>query len=237
MSRSKIDFKKAVLLSLLLSIIFYIFGIMVGIFFGGEVMESFSHMFSNFTYNFTYIKKEIQRVLGDVEDMKFLLLSEILSEDKKCIVLENVLNEIDKVLVDYCNMLPRRLEEYELSDKIPTQYFETKEEYQKLLIDRWLLAESFRKCNNNTVIILYFYKPKCEICVEQGKEMDKIIEYLKEKGYRVFGHTLDITQKNKILEIIKKTYNITDAPSFILNDTVFPNFTTFETVKVYLQKT
>ncbi|MEM0481124.1 MAG: hypothetical protein QXQ14_03015 [Candidatus Aenigmatarchaeota archaeon] len=225
-------FKKILILSLVFSIITYLIGLITGIKYGNEILKTFQ-----FQNNFSIIKNEIENLYKKIDSIKFIAFTEFLDENEKCKILQYLLQESEKVLEKYYKTLPYRLEEYELQENLPSYYLDAKSEYQKLLIDRWLISKTYEKCNNNSISILYFYKPKCYICVKQGEEMDKISNYLKEKGYIVFINTLDITFSEPSLEIIKKIYNISDAPSFIIKNLSFSNFTSFETFKLYFEKT
>ena len=222
------DLKKFLIISLVFSLLFYIFGIITGILFGNEILK----IIEKRNENISKLIDEIRKLNDEFEKSKLLFLS-----SQKCKIIKNFLEDIDNILLKYYSFLPYRLEEYELQE-VPQWYLELKNEYNRLQLNSWIIAKEYENCEKNFTTILYFYKPKCLECIKQGEEIDKIRDYLKENfkmNVKVF--TLDINFENPTLKIIKKIYNVTDAPSFIIKDVSFKNFTSFDTfLSLFLQK-
>jgi hypothetical protein len=216
--------KKLILFSLIFSIIFYILGIITGIIFGNEIIK----VLEKRNENITMLINEIRRFNEELERIKILLLSQ-----EKCKIIKNFLEEEEKLLQKFYSILPYRLEEFEF-EEVPNWYLELKKEYMKLELNTWVIAKEYESCKEDFITILYFYKPKCFKCIKQGKELDKIRDYL-QKEYEVKIFTVDINLSNSILSIIKKIYNINDAPSFIFKNITFSNFTSFDEFLSFFQ--
>jgi hypothetical protein len=216
--------KKLIFFSLIFSAIFYILGIITGIIFENEIIK----MIERRNENITMLINEIKRFNEEFEKVKLLLLTQ-----EKCKIIKNFLEEEEKLLQRFYSILPYRLEEFEFGE-IPDWYLDLKKEYIKLQLNTWTIAKEYESCEKNFITILYFYKPKCFECIKQGEELDKIRNYL-QKEYEVKIFTIDLNFSNSILSVIKKIYNINDAPSFIFRNITFSNFTSFEKFLTFFQ--
>jgi hypothetical protein len=216
--------KKLILFSLIFSTLFYILGIITGIIFGNEIIK----VLEKRNENITILINEIKRFNEELERVKLLLLSQ-----EKCEVIKNFLEEEEKLLQNFYSILPYRLEEFEFGE-VPKWYSDLKKEYMKLELNTWIIAKEYESCKEDFITILYFYKPKCFECIKQGEELDKIRNYLQKK-YEVKIFTVDINFSSSILSIIKKIYNINDAPSFIFKNITFSNFTSFDEFLSFFQ--
>jgi len=224
------EFKRLVVISLIISLVLYFLGLFTGLRYGNEIGKIFESRSNELVV-------EIKRVSNELDELRILSLSNFLSEEDKCQLIESMFEKTKKVKEGYYKILPYRLEEYELEKDLPQQYLETKVSYQELQLKEWLLVMNLRTCNEKIIPILYFYKQQCGLCVRQGEEMDKIRDFLKEKGFIPMIYTVDLNFSSPILTFLKKRYNISDAPSFIFLNTTFSNFTDFETFKSYFEKT
>jgi hypothetical protein len=216
--------KKFLLFSLIFSAIFYVLGIITGIIFGNEIVK----IVEKRNENITILINEMKNFSEEFEKIKLLFLSQ-----EKCKVIKNFFEEEEKLLQRYYSILPYRLEEFELKE-VPKWYLDLKKEYTKLQLNTWIIAKEYESCEKNFIPILYFYKPNCYDCIKQGEEIDKIRDYLKKK-YEVKIFTVDLNFSDPILSIIKKIYNITDAPSFIFKNITFSNFTSFDEFLLFFQ--
>jgi hypothetical protein len=216
--------KKLILFSLIFSAIFYILGIITGIIFGNEIVK----IVEKRNENITMLINEIKNFSEEFEKIKLLFFSQ-----EKCKIIKNFFEEEEKLLQKYYSLLPYRLEEFELKG-VPKWYLDLKKEYMKLQLNTWIIAKEYESCEKNFIPILYFYKPNCYDCIKQGEEMDKIRDYLKEK-YEVKIFTVDLSFSDPILSIIKKIYNIADAPSFIFRNITFNNFISFDEFLSFFQ--
>jgi hypothetical protein len=226
----KKELKKLILVSFIVSASLYFLGLLTGLRYGGEISKIFEDKSSKLAI-------EIKKVSNELDELRILSLSNFLSEEEKCELLKNILEKSKSLKEEYYKILPSRLEEYEMRENLPTRYLEIKSNYQELQLKEWLLVMNFKSCNEKTIPILYFYKPGCALCIKQGEEMDKIRDFLKEKGYLPFVYTIDVNYQSPILSFMKKIYNISDAPSFVFYNTSFTGFTSFDIFKSYFDKT
>jgi glutaredoxin len=92
-----------------------------------------------------------------------------------------------------------------------------KKNYIISLIQLWSYWELFKKnCNSSVNTILYFYAIKnCNDCQAQGF----VLSYLKEKyPDEIMVFALDKDEDLYSLNLIKNVYNITTAPTLIINN-------------------
>lgn len=85
------------------------------------------------------------------------------------------------------------------------------------LIQLWSYWELFKKnCNSSVNTVLYFYAIKnCDDCQAQGF----VLSYLKEKyPDKIMTFALDKDEDLYSLNLIKNTYNVTIAPTLIINN-------------------
>jgi hypothetical protein len=226
----KKELKKLILASFIVSTSLYFLGLLTGLRYGSEISKIFESKSNK-------LATEIEKVSSELDELRILSLSNFLSEKEKCELLENILYKTKNLKEEYYKSLPSRLEEYEMRENLPTQYLEIKSNYQELQLKEWLLVMNFKSCNEKIIPILYFYKPGCALCVKQGEEMDKIRDFLMEKGYLPFVYTIDVNYQSPILSFMKRIYNLSDAPSFVFYNTSFTGFTSFDTFKSYFDKT
>lgn len=179
---------------------------------------------------------EIKKVSSELDELRILSLSNFLSEEDKCRLIESIFEKTKRVKEEYYKILPLRLEEYELRKNLPREYLDIKMNYQELQLKEWLLVMNLRVCNEKIAPILYFFKPECSLCVKQGEEMDRIRDFLKERGFTPLIYTIDINFQSPVLTFLKEKYNVSDAPSFIFINTPFLSFTDSKSFKSYFEK-
>jgi len=108
-----------------------------------------------------------------------------------------------------------------IKDSNKESYTEIKRDYLLVQIRYWLLNQKIKlNCKSDQVSVLYFYSN--DDCIECGAQ-GTILTYLKEKlGDRlmVFSLDSDFTEE-PVVNIIKKSYNITQVPSIVVEDKTF----------------
>ena len=98
-----------------------------------------------------------------------------------------------------------------------------KQYYSLLELRHWLYMNKLNKeCNQTNVLILYFYSNlgDCAQCEEQGY----VLSYLHDKYANLMVYSFDINMDNIALDTIKSRFEITSAPSLVVNDLVFKGF-------------
>lgn len=198
---------KALILSLIFSAVFYIFGIITG-------LKIFEYFYSENYLNQKYLE-EMRKLRSEIENY---------IAKKDCEFIKNYLENVKKEIQAYREILPFRIEN---SSNI---YSQVLVEYYKVQVLAWEVGKDYEKCNPNYKTILYFIDEKCDLCIKQGEELDKIRDYLISKGINVDIFAVGIKTNYALLDKIKKEFNISSAPSFIFNSRTF-NFTTFEDFK------
>jgi glutaredoxin len=95
--------------------------------------------------------------------------------------------------------------------------FTIKRQYIINLIQLWSYWELFKKnCNSSVNTVLYFYAIKnCDDCQAQGF----VLSFLKEKyPDNIMTFALDKDEDLYSLNLIKNVYNVTKAPTLIINN-------------------
>lgn len=103
---------------------------------------------------------------------------------------------------------------------------ELKKPYTLLMIQHYILIKKqIEECNNNYILILFFYSNKPEF-VEESKKQGYVLEYLAKKyGYdKIKIYSLDADLKLGVIDALKENYNITTTPTTIINDKVYVGF-------------
>ncbi len=125
-----------------------------------------------------------------------------------------------------------RLEGYNQDATLNKEDFDSlKREYTLAQLRYWLLARKTRDlCNMELSTILYFYstEEKCPECEQQAF----ILTYLKKRFKdRLLNFALDGDyDKEPMIQILKKTYDINQFPTIVVNDEKFEGLTDKDTV-------
>ncbi|MDP4012494.1 MAG: hypothetical protein Q8R00_02710 [Candidatus Nanoarchaeia archaeon] len=183
--------------ALFITILIFVIGLLIGLNLTNErikVSENFART---------------QKADYDSLQLQFLYL-----EKGSCSVLEKTLEQNINDLENQRS----KVEEY-LKDSSRDEFRLIEREYMLSELRYWLLAkEAKESCNSDTVSILYFYSDiegECNDCSAQGV----ILNYLKEKFKdRLLIFSLDINVEDSLLNILKKTENITVLPSLLVED-------------------
>jgi glutaredoxin len=92
-----------------------------------------------------------------------------------------------------------------------------KKQYMMSLIEFWSYLELYKKnCNSSVNTILYFYSiDDCNDCQAQGF----VLSYLKEEYPEdIMVFALDKNEDLYSMDLVKNVYNITEAPTLIINN-------------------
>ena len=119
-----------------------------------------------------------------------------------------------------------RLTEYQQDSKLNKKDFDfLKQEYVQAQVNYWLLAKKTKEiCNRDVVNILYFYSPseKCPQCDTQGFVLTYLKDLFKDK---VLVFSFDSSfEDEKIIDLLIKTYNVTEYPSVVVEDKLISGF-------------
>jgi hypothetical protein len=101
-------------------------------------------------------------------------------------------------------------------------FYAIKKQYILNLIQLWSYWELFKKnCNSSVNTVLYFYAVKnCNDCQAQGF----VLSFLKEKyPEKIMIFALDKDEELYSLNLVKNTYNVTIAPTIVINNEKYEN--------------
>lgn len=195
--------KKAYVFAAVLSLILYSIGIITGIFIQKQSQNSVEDKL-----------EQIQRSIENTQ-LEYLYISS-LGDKISCDSLKTLVDETTKNVWIIGDELVR-IEDSNMNQK----FIELKKEYSLLSIRAWILNNYFKvKCNSDDKIILYFYSIPCEQCITQGKILDDLRENELKGKLKVF--VLDINVDEPMVDLVKKTYNISNTPSLVVeNKTIY----------------
>jgi len=97
---------------------------------------------------------------------------------------------------------------------------ELEKDYSLLSVRAWILnSYVIEKCPEDKVVVLYFYSVPCPECIKQGNILDELREERFKDKLRVF--VLNVDSDESIVQVLKKTYNITETPSIVIGDSSY----------------
>lgn len=159
------------------------------------------------------IKLEFEKLRLSQHDteMEFILLSSF--GESSC---ETLKYELEKT-TSLASELGSKVTYYDTIElnKVP-EFYNLKREYILILIRYWFYWESFKEsCNSTANTILYFYSiENCSECQDQGY----ILSYFKDKyPDQVMTFSLDLNEDLYSLNLLKNYFNVTKAPTLIIN--------------------
>lgn len=151
--------------------------------------------------------------MRNVQETNSLLLDSL--DEKICPGLESYLNE----MLPEIENLAERVSYYERSADSKRfgikEYEDIKKDYNLLLIRYWIITNKLEKnCDKNIINIIYFYSnKKCDDCKDQGIYLDSI----KKQYPEIMIFALDKDLNLSTIDILAKSFNITEVPSLIIN--------------------
>src|SRR3989344_1811364 len=203
--------KRRYLIAMIITLAFFLVGIFIGSLLTDTRIKSVEESSSN------------QRMDFESLQTQYLFLS-FLNQQGNCKAVEETLNK------NILNLITtqERLENYEKQAKSNyNDFINLKRSYSLAEIKYWLLLKNTQNiCDRDVVTVLYFYDSdaNCPKCRTQGF----ILSYLKKIfNERLLIFSFDGEFKDEpIIEIIKKSYNITTYPSIVINDDSFSGLQT-----------
>ncbi|MEM2174441.1 MAG: hypothetical protein QXI58_02305 [Candidatus Micrarchaeia archaeon] len=171
---------------------------------------------------FQQISKDINLILTESESSKLISMYPSIFEMDKEKEREKFCKYLDfntKLQMDKSFRLVNLLKIYEQANLL-SDYEIIRKRYFLSNVELYYYTLSEKKyCNESNVsIILFFHysEKKCPECIVQGQILDKI----REKCSNVKIITLSIDLDIIPIELLKSRYNITDAPSLVIDDNI-----------------
>lgn len=166
------------------------------------------------------LAQKVNDITLDSESTRLILLYPTIFEEegnksKLCEIMNfNVRRQLDKGF-----QLVNLLKTYEKANLL-ADYELTRKRYFLSNIETWFYTTQIKRfCNDtDTSIILFFHtsETECPDCIVQGQILDSLRE--KCKNLRII--TLAIDLNIDVIELIKSQYNVTEAPSLILDNKI-----------------
>ena len=190
--------KNAYITAFLISIFLFLMGIMVGYFIQKSISQG--------------TDEKLNKLQNKIEDVQLQYIYLNIMNENDCdfgsILLDEATQElwnINKELTLFENKVSK--EDMEILEK----------KYFLLSAKAWILNSYISKhCEQDSLPILYFYSVPCKECEKQGEILDSIQNFEFKDKIRIF--VMNINSEEKIVQTIKKTYNITLTPTIIINE-------------------
>jgi thiol-disulfide isomerase/thioredoxin len=172
--------------------------------------------------------KALQRRLENVQ-LEYMYLS-TMGTEVKCDFLSVLVDDTTKEVWDIGQELVS-LQGQNSQEKVD----ELAKDYSLLSVRAWILNSYVNeKCKENKVTLLYFYSVPCKSCIEQGKILDELREKTFQNKIRIF--VLNVNYDETIVQILKKTYNITETPSIVIGSSTYTGLTDKEKLSEIIEK-
>lgn len=98
-----------------------------------------------------------------------------------------------------------------------------KEKFSLLQIRHWLIMKkSSERCGDNRTFMLYFYSNRgdCDRCKQQGT----VLTSLRRDREDTLVYYFDIHMDNPAMNTVKELYNVTAAPTLVINEETYKGF-------------
>ncbi len=181
----------------------------------------------------TGLEESIREMRITQEDTELEMSAIGLMGRKSCSVLLGQINRI----VPKATELGEKLEFYEARERFQDpSYPLLKKEYTLTLIKHWLFVKTSKEeCGYDYVPILYFYSNRdCADCIRQGS----ILSYLKgQNADKIMVFAIDSDQQMNTIALLKEVYNVTSAPSIVIEDIMHPGLKSLYDMKALLNIT
>jgi len=187
----------------IMSFIIYLSGIFTGFYIQRSTIE--------------YTEQRIQSLQRRLENvqLEYMYLS-TMGKDVSCNLLSVLVDETNRELWD----IGKQLVSLENTKDEPERISELTSEYSLLSVRAWILnSYTNERCEENKVVILYFYSVPCPECIQQGKILDELREKTFGNKMRVF--VLNTNSNESIVQDLMRTYNIVKTPSLVVGNSTY----------------
>jgi hypothetical protein len=218
--------KKLIILAGVLTLTLYFLGIITGYFVQVKVLSTAQEELKKIQEEFYDYKKNLENI-----QLEQLYLTTHQGE-LSCKILVSTIDEMHHNLAYFWSKLPSKLEVYEKYSEIQPEYLKLKRDYTLLSIRTWLLSlDVKKKCSGEIIPALYFYSKDCENCINQSYVLDEV----KKENSNFSAFIVDFNLDEPIVKIIKNVYNVTEVPSFIINDKLYSGYQSLSQMKKIIQ--
>jgi len=214
--------KRLLIIASITTIILYFMGILTGYFVQVKVLSRTEEELEKVQEEFYDYKQNLENI-----QLEQLYLTTHQGE-LSCKILVSTIDEMHNNLAYFWSKLPSKLEVYEKYSEVQPEYVRLKRDYTLLSIRTWLLSlDVKKKCGEEIIPALYFYSRDCDSCIDQSYVLDE----LKRENPNFSAFIVDFNLDESIVKIIKNVYNVTEVPSFIINDRLYPGHQDLEQMR------
>jgi hypothetical protein len=181
-----------------------------------------------------YVTEQYQEQSNEYESLQlqYAYLTSLSAERENCPALQYSLN----IYIQHLEDTRLKLENYhESSSQINKAEFDTlKRQYILAEIKAWMFTQKVQKSCNETdiVTILNFHSKDCSRCDDEGMVLSYFKDILKDKLF-IFSFDMDYANE-PMVDILKREYNITSAPTLIIENEKKEGFTSTDELKEVL---
>jgi hypothetical protein len=213
-SRRKIEFK-LIIVAIVLSFMLFGIGLLSGLSYSRYIEQRTSED----------IRSMLEYVHGLDTGVRSLQLQESfiagLQNSDRCRFSEKYYSQLMSNLSYYWNVLPKRLEEYEFGSQPTNEYIGLKKEYTRLSLRAWMIARAnARECDTSTIPVLYLYKPDCQDCIAQGKQLDLLKDLAQKENLTALIFTVDYSADEPTVTLLLQYFDISRAPALVIGEQV-----------------
>ncbi|MFH1408871.1 MAG: hypothetical protein ABIH34_03115 [Nanoarchaeota archaeon] len=204
--------KGIIIVAIIVSILLYAAGVLSGLYANRLIKQETEQ-------GLQFLKNYIDLLDENLDSVQLeQAFTETLEPEQRCSFSTIAMDDLMQDLSFFWERLPFRIEEYERGRQLSEEYLQLKEDYTIISLRTWITAKSiYDSCNTEFIPVLYFYSRSCDVCVDQGKELDALKRTL-DKEAMVF--TIDIDADERIILRLQQFYNITQTPAIIIDGTV-----------------
>ena len=200
------------LIAAIISVLLYVFGVMTGLFIQKSAVQ--------------FTEERLNTIQASMENtqLEYAYLN-TLGINIPCDSIASLVDESTENVWDIGN----ELTQLERSGNEPEKVSSLTDEYYLLSVRAWILNSYVNeRCHQGRAVVLFFYSVPCQECERQGEVFDQ----LKKEGFediRVF--VLNFNSDQHIVQVLRKTYNITSVPAIVIGNDVYNGFIGKDTFK------
>ncbi|MBU0952970.1 MAG: conjugal transfer protein TraF [Nanoarchaeota archaeon] len=174
------------------------------------------------------LEEDVRDVIRDVQNFQLqFLFFDVLGDNATCPLLADTILSINQKSFQ----ISEKLAVFESGSEIKDEatYTTLKQDYSRLLIGYWLLANKLQQaCHSDVKTVIYFYENTCDLCADQAF----VLNYLKQEyPDTVLIFTLDGRLEEASVKTIKEYYHVDSFPTLIIDGVPYPGFQSLETLK------
>jgi len=219
--------KRLLIIASITTVILYFMGILTGYFVQVKVLSRTQEELEKVQEEFYVYKQNLENV-----QLEQLYLTTHQGE-LSCKILVSTIDEMHNNLAYFWSKLPSKLEVYEKYSEVQPEYVKLKRDYTLLSIRTWLLSlDVKKKCGEEIIPALYFYSRDCDSCIDQSYVLDE----LKKDNPNFSAFIVDFNLDEPIVKIIKNVYNVTEVPSFVINERLYSGYQNLEQMKKIISR-